>query len=426
MTQTIFALSSGRPPAAIAVLRISGPGARAACIALAGALPPPRRASLRTLRGDDGGTLDQALVLFFPAPATATGEDLVEFHLHGGRAVVAAVEAALLRLKDVVRARPGEFTRRALTNGRLDLAQTEGLADLLEAETETQRRAALAAAEGAVSRHIEAWLDRVSALAARVEADIDFADEGDVAAAPSDDLVGDARTLATEMQRLLDRPSVERLRDGVSVVIAGPRNAGKSSLFNALLGRDAAIVTPIAGTTRDVLEASVVRQGTPYRVVDTAGLVAETADPVERIGIERARLIVQSADILLWLGPASDAPAGAIIVRSRSDLRANDLPEPHHLSTSVHDPASIDRLWAVIAERAAGILDHGAGLHINARQHDLVRDAAVALRDVGASGDPLIDAEHLRVAGMRLATLLGRDATQSMLDALFGRFCLGK
>lgn len=424
MIDTIFALSSGRPPAAIAVVRVSGPNARAAGEALAGTLPPPRIAGLRRLQDVDGGTLDQALTLFFPGPATATGEDLLELHLHGGRAVVAAVEAALASQVGLRRAEPGEFTRRALINGRLDLAQAEGLADLLEAETDMQRRAALAMAEGGMSRTITDWLDRLSMAAARVEAELDFGDEDEVTQATGLDLPPLLAPVILEMVAMLTRPPVERLRDGVMVVLAGPRNAGKSSLFNALLGRPAAIVTDIAGTTRDVLEAGVIRAGLPYRLVDTAGLTNQTADPIEAIGITRAKAQLDVADLILWLGEPDAAPANALKIGARGDELEHDRVSVDHV-TSVHDQASIDALWAIISQRSQqliGDLTFGA---LHARHRSLLSEALSALQAVDGH-DLLLDAEHLRIANRALAAILGRDATEAMLDALFGRFCLGK
>lgn len=422
MTDTIVALSSGRPPAAIAVLRISGPQAISAATGLAGSLPPPRHAAVRRLRDAADHTLDRALVLVFPGPDTATGEDLVEFHLHGGRAVVAAVEAALSEQPHVRQAEPGEFTRRALSNGRLDLAQTEGLADLLEAETEWQRRAALDMAEGGLSRTVQDWLSRLSLVAAQVEALLDYADEGDVAGGEEPDVRSLVDPLRREMAEVLGRPSVERLRDGLLVVLAGPRNAGKSSLFNAMLGRDAAIVTDVAGTTRDVLEAAVSRDGMAFRLVDTAGLVEHTADPIEAIGIERARHLLHSADIVLWLGDPVRAPENAIRIGARHDMCRH----PEHVfehRTSISDPASVDVLWSDIAQRAAAALGQPSSLHN--RQRELIATAHAALGGI-TGADQLLHAEQLRIANRALAAVLGRDATESMLDALFGRFCLGK
>ena len=424
MSDTIYALSSGRPPAAIAVVRVSGPAAGDALLRMTGTLPRPRVASLRTLRGHDGEILDRALSLYFPGPATATGEDLVELHLHGGRAIVAAVEHTLSRFPGLRLAEPGEFTRRALQNGRLDLLQAEGLADLLEAETETQRRVAIAAAEGHVSQLTQSWLDRASAIGARVEAEVDFGDEDDVASQAGYDPTVDAAALASDLEAVLNRPSVERLRDGVTVTLAGPRNAGKSSLFNALLEREAAIVTPIAGTTRDVLEASITRRGVPYRLIDTAGLTEHTDDDVERIGIAKARSIVDRADIVLWLGDAALAPPGSLRVASQCDLRSPD--DDCDLATSVHQPETIVHLWDLIDHRARDIVTIAEPVTLHDRQRQRLRSALNELQSLDGTVDPLLQAEHLRVATQHLAALLGRDATEVMLDALFSRFCLGK
>jgi len=249
--KTIVAVSSGRPPAAIAVIRLSGGDALAAARTIAGTLPEPRQAKVRRLRDGDGATLDRALVLVFPGPQSATGEDLVEFHCHGGRAVVDAVERALLAHPGVRRAEPGEFTRRALIHGRIDLAEAQGLADLLTAETERQRIAAIGAAEGRISAAVRGWMDRLSGLAARIEAMLDFSDEDDVGEEDLNRVHQDIVALVDDMTIVVSAPPVERLRDGLRVVLAGPPNAGKSTLINLLCEREVAIVTPIAGTTRD-------------------------------------------------------------------------------------------------------------------------------------------------------------------------------
>jgi len=424
VTETIYALSSGQPPAAIAVIRISGAGALAAAEAIAGRLPPPRRAAVRALRDDGGDLLDQALVLVFPGPASATGEDLVELHCHGGRAVVSAVGVALDQL-GLRRAHPGEFTRRALANGRIDLAQAEGLADLLEAETEAQRRAALDGVEGRVGAMIGTWLTRVAALSATVEATLDFADDDDVADDPAKIVaVGAAMgALSDEIEAVLAAPSVERLRDGVRVVVAGPPNAGKSTLLNLLAEREVAIVSPIAGTTRDRIEAAVTRDGQAILLVDTAGLTA-TDDVVEAIGVERARDAIASADLVVWLGDDTPPP-NAIWVRSRSDLPGRHDPMPgQHLTFSRTDPSSVSRLWVLIAERAALLAYRSDRPALRERQRAACRSARRAL--ACRSHDPILVAEHLRHAHAALAGLLGVDATEAMLDQLFARFCIGK
>ena len=422
---TIFAVSSGRPPAAIAVLRISGPQAMAAATALATTLPRPRRAGRRHLRAADGSLIDQALVLTFPAPATATGEDLVELHLHGGRAVVAAAEKALGAMPGLRPALAGEFTRRALANGRIDLIQAQGIADLLEAETEQQHRLAIESSEGRVSQLVRGWMAELSRLAALVEAAIDFDDEDDVSDADNELLDRDTEILRAQLAAVLARPSVERYREGIRVVLVGPTNAGKSSLFNALLGRDAAIVSPIAGTTRDRVEANVTRRGQAYTLVDTAGVRDDSADPIERIGIDRARQARAGADIVLDLDENAVGDDRTIAVHARADARS-DAPRPGTIVTSCDDLASIDRLWDEIDRRANIILVLDGAPTFHRFQQDQIRIAATALEASLASQDLLLRAEELRTASGALASLLGLDATEAMLDALFSRFCVGK
>ncbi|WP_277979585.1 tRNA uridine-5-carboxymethylaminomethyl(34) synthesis GTPase MnmE [Sphingomonas phyllosphaerae] len=422
-TETIYALSSGAPPAAIAVMRISGPDAQAAAAALAGRLPPPRRAGVRTLRSGDSTALDRALVLVFPGPNSATGEDLVELHLHGGRAVVAAVAAALAVQPRVRRAMPGEFTRRALMNGRIDLDQAEGLADLLEAETEDQRRAALARSDGVVGKTLTGWMGALSDAAAMIEAVIDYDEEADVAADHADTWRAMINGTHSEMVALLAQPSVERLRDGMLVVLAGPPNAGKSSLFNALLGRDAAIVTPLAGTTRDVIEAQIVRGGIPYRLCDTAGLTDDTADVVEQIGVDRARALSDRADVILWLGDPQAAPPGAVRVAAKADVAVNGVAD---IVVSTRSIETIERLWGLLADKARELLSFTSDVAIAEAQRTVIKEVSDLLGAALRETDALISAEDLRIARRRLGSLVGEDPTEAMLDALFGRFCLGK
>ena len=319
--ETIFALSSGSVPAGIAIVRVSGPQAGPVLARLSGDLPPPRRASYRRLRDESGAPLDDALVLWFPGQKTATGEDLAEFHLHGGRAVVAAMLAELARQPGCRPAKAGEFTRRAFENGRIDLAEAEGLADLLAAETEAQRQSALVLAEGGLGQLVSTWERTLLAESARLEALLDFSDEGDVGETAPD--LSGLVDLRNALKNLEQAPPAERLRDGVRVVLAGPPNSGKSSLFNYLVGREAAIVTPIAGTTRDRIEAPIALDGLPLLLIDTAGLRDETADEVEAIGIARSGAAMAEADILLWLGPAEAAPLNAMVIAARADATAS-------------------------------------------------------------------------------------------------------
>ncbi|MBW8841413.1 MAG: tRNA uridine-5-carboxymethylaminomethyl(34) synthesis GTPase MnmE, partial [Sphingomonadales bacterium] len=352
---TIFAPSSGLPPAAIAVIRISGPQAFAAARALlAGDLPVPREARLRTLRDPvSGDHLDSALVLVFPAPKTATGEDLVELHVHGGRAVIAAVEEALARQPGLRRAEPGEFTRRALTNGRIDLAEAEGLGDLLSAETELQRRAALAMAEGTLSRQIANWRAALLGLAARLEGSLDFSDEADVDAVLLDGIRSDARAAASEIAAALSAPAVDRLRDGIRVVLAGPPNSGKSTLLNALARREAAIVSPIAGTTRDRIEVPVSRAGIPFVLTDTAGLRESASDAIEAIGIDRAGQAIAGADLVLWLGDEAPPQDRMLWLHARADVAGRaSKPADALLAVSAETGAGVEQLWELLVSRS--------------------------------------------------------------------------
>ena len=427
MSDTIFALSSGAPPAGIAIIRVSGPDAADSIMALAGNLPPPRRASLRLLTDPvDGSPLDRALLLWLPGPDTATGEDLAEFHCHGGRAVVRAVEAALSRMEGLRPATAGEFTRRAFDNGRLDLNAVEGLSDLLSAETEQQRRAALAMAEGHFSRRVDGWRDELLTLSAMVEAALDFSDEDDV---PADDIearIGDGvAALASDVRAALASPSAERLRDGVRVVLAGPPNAGKSTLLNALVGRDAAIVSDVAGTTRDRIEAPTAWGGVPFLLTDTAGMREDAGDAIEAIGIDRARAALDAADIILWLGDPADPPrADAIRIAAQSDRVADD--GRHDLRLSAVTGEGMDRLRSLLLERAAKLLPGEGDYALRARQRIHGETIAGHLAAALKASDMLIVAEELRGARSAIDRLTGRAGTEDMLDRLFGGFCIGK
>lgn len=429
--ETIFALSSGTPPAAVAVVRVSGPEAGVALKILAGPLPLPRRASLRTLvHPDDGTVLDRALVLWIPGPPSATGEDCAELHLHGGRAVVQAVESALGQVPGLRPAQPGEFTRRAFANGRIDLAEAEGLADLLEAETELQRRAAQALAGGALSRAAQAWRERVLSLAARIEAMLDFADEGEVGeddGALAELAVG-CGDLARDLSDWLDRPRAEVLREGFRVVLAGPPNAGKSTLFNALVEDEAAIIAAEPGTTRDVLQRAVAIAGAPFVFVDTAGLREDGAGEVERIGIARAREQAQRADLVLWLGEERQCTARAPVweIEAQSDRPERTVKAAPAFRLSARTGQGLDALRRALVERASAVMPTPGEVALNRRQHSLLSEVAAAVRNAGAERDALLMAEHLRLARQALDRLTGRAGVEDMLDSLFGRFCIGK
>lgn len=422
---TIFALSSGAPPAAIAVVRISGPRAGRALERLSGKLPQPRYAKLASLRGREGALLDQALVLWFPGPASETGEDCAELQLHGGRAVVDAVCAELATFEGLRLAEPGEFTRRAFANGRIDLLQVEGLADLVMAETELQRQAALGLASGGLSREIDGWLVRLLALSARVEAALDFEDEGDVAAL-GEEFQRELEALARDLADALAAPRVETLREGYRVALAGPPNAGKSTLFNRLLEDEAAIVSPKAGTTRDVLERHFALDGVPFTLVDMAGLRETGEDSVEAIGIARAHAELARADCILWLGAEGDGPEGAWEIEPQIDRPGRGRKLRPRLSLSALTGEGIPQLKMALAQAGRGAMAKPGRTALSRRQRALLAEARNAVGKGCALADPLLIAEELRGARSAFERLTGRAGTEEMLDSLFGRFCIGK
>lgn len=425
MTDTIFALASGSPPAGIAMVRISGPAAGAALAALAGPVPPARHLSLRRIRDPrDGGLIDRGLAVFFPGPRTATGEDLAELHLHGGRAIVTAVEAALADQPGCRAARAGEFTWRAFENGVLDLVGVESLSDLLRAETEAQRRAALAGT--ALGEAIARWQRDLLLASALVEAALDQSDEDDVR--PDDARVTAlVAAVRDEMSALLARPGAERLFDGVRVVLAGPPNSGKSSLINALAGREAAITSPIAGTTRDVIEVPIKLAGTAFVLTDTAGLRGSGADPVEAIGIARAQDRIAAADLVVWMGddaPPAVAPERLIAIHARSDIRAD--PPRGRLPVSATTGEGLDGLVELLVARSRAILPAEGEIALNNRQRDIVVEAHDELAAFHVEPDELLRAERLRRTRQAFDRLTGRAGIEDMLDTLFGTFCVGK
>ena len=423
---TIFALASGRPPAAIAVIRVSGPRSHDAGQRIAGALPAPREAALRALRHPATDTLlDHGLVLRFDGPASATGENVVEFQVHGGRAVAAALLDALASIDGLRLAKPGEFTRRALENGRIDLTEAEGLADLIEAETESQRRAALALAEGGLRRQIEQWQAQLLTLSARAEAAIDYDEDDDSDAVRA--LSSDCGALATELAEWLKQPRIELLRDGVRVVVAGSPNSGKSSLLNAIAGSERAIVTDIPGTTRDHIEVPLALGGIPVVLTDTAGL-RTTDELVERIGVERSRALIASADVLLWLGEPGDAPdhLRAVLIHAKCDLAERREAPNGSLPVSSLIGEGIAPLLERVVEEAISLLPGEDALALNRRQATHLEEAQEALVRAAGAGDIVAVAEDLRLARGAFDRLTGRAGVEDVLDALFSRFCLGK
>src|SRR5262245_55702674 len=440
---TIVAPASGTSLAAIAVIRISGPNTRAVLDALCGGAPPPRHASLRAIGLANAPLIDRGLVLWFERPASFTGEDMAELHVHGGRAVIGAVIDAVLTLPGTRLAEPGEFARRAFENGKLDLTEVEGLADLINAETEAQRRLALAQAEGSLRALYEGWRADLVRAQALIEAGLDFADEGDViadVAAKADPIVAELR--AAIARHLADRTG-ERLRDGFRVVIAGAPNAGKSSLLNALAKRDAAIVSEEAGTTRDVIEVHLDLGGVPAMLIDTAGL-REAEGKVEAEGIRRALTRAGDADLVLWIvdatAPQWDAPRGiaartsgggsptAVTVLNKIDLALGGAARDS-LRVSAKTGEGIERLVDMLAEKAALGTGQGAGAPLLTRARHRV-ELEAALTALERYGDralaPELRAEELRVAAHHLGRLTGRIDVEEVLGAIFAEFCIGK
>jgi tRNA modification GTPase len=437
---TIFALSSGRPPAAIAVVRISGPQAGAALTELVGRIPEPRRAALARVRAAaDGEVIDEALLLWFPAPHSETGEDVAELQLHGGRAVIAAVLAALGRIEGLRPAEPGEFTRRAFENGRLDLTAVEGLADLIGAETEAQRRQAYRQLKGLLGDRAETWRARLTEALALVEAQIDFAEGEEL----PEQLVVPALRLVDQLreeieQALFQATRGERLREGLVVAIAGPPNAGKSTLLNRIAMRDAAIVSPTAGTTRDVIEVHLDLDGFPVTVLDTAG-IQDSSDPVEQEGVRRARDRADGADLVLWvtdcrdpLAPPSQWPT-AWMVRNKADLDPAQRNEGQQrefiLLVSATAGYGINALIAAITGYARDYFTAEPALVTRDRHRRALQDAAAALNRAlveGPHGREDIVAEELRSAAVTLGRLTGRIDVEDILDVIFREFCIGK
>ena len=448
---TIFALSSGRPPAAIAVVRISGPRARVALEQLIGRVPQPRRASLARVHDPaTGDVIDEGLALWFPGPNSETGEDIAELQVHGGRAVIAAVLAALAKLAGLRHAEAGEFTRRAFENGRMDLTAVEGLADLVAAETEAQRRQAYQQLRGLLGERAETWRQRLIEALALVEAGIDFSDEDDVPKDMTAHALELIRPLAEEIGKA-GAGQGERLREGLRVAIAGPPNAGKSTLFNRLARREAAIVSPFPGTTRDVLELHLDLGGYPVTVLDTAG-IRETNDPVEREGVRRASEQAASANLVLWVvdgtviesralqRPLIQAPSEstAWLAVNKMDLVAEEdrrriesgfnKEEIVNLVSSTTG-AGVDELVNALARFAGCFFTPEPALVTRERQRAHLKETVLALEGAqraARDGREEIMAEQLRLATRALGKLLGRVDVEDVLDVIFRDFCIGK
>lgn len=433
---TIFALASGQGRAGVAVLRLSGPAAGAALTALAGTAPPPRRAARVRLRDGAGEPLDDGLALWFPAPASFTGEDVAELHVHGGRAVVGAVSEALVAL-GLRPAEPGEFSRRAYLNGKLDLTAAEAIADLVAAETAAQRRQALRQMEGGLARLYDGWRDRLMRALAHLEAAIDFPDE-DLPPEVEDGLWRAVAALRAEIAaHLAEAPRGERLRDGLHVAIVGAPNVGKSSLLNRLARRDAAIVSETAGTTRDVVEVHLDLGGYPVVVADTAGL-REAAEAIEGEGIRRARARAGSADLTLAVFDAGRLPEvdphtlalvdeRALVVLNKADLGGGRIPGHDAISVSAATGVGLDALEAAIAARAVTLLGEGtAPVPTRVRHRAALAECLDALERAPAAALVEMRAEDLRLAARALGRITGRVDVEDLLDVIFRDFCIGK
>ena len=440
--QTIFALSSGRAPSAIAIIRVSGPQTRLAIERLCGKLPAPRLAQFATLRDLDGSAIDESVALWFPGPHSATGEDVAEFQVHGGRAVIAAMFDALSAIDGLRPAEPGEFTRRAFDNGKLDLTEAEGLDDLIHADTDRQRRQALRHLKGLLGAKAESWRQQIIEASALIEAGIDFSDEGDVSAELVAPALRKIAALKSEIEETLAASAQsERLREGLTVAIAGPPNAGKSTLLNRLARREAAIVSPHAGTTRDVIEVHLDLDGYPVTLIDTAG-VRDTHDPVEQEGVRRARDRARTSDLVLWLVDANDrnAPtpqsdgdhAPVWIVRNKVDLvavKGEGAGATGRFDVSASRGDGVPELIAALVIYARDYFGSGEmALVSRARHRTLLRETVAALGRAGRSadkGDELL-AEELRIAIHSLGRLTGRVDVEDILDVIFREFCIGK
>lgn len=438
---TIFALSSGRLPAAIAVVRISGSRARVGLETFGVKLPEPRRAvRARLIDPDSRETLDDALALWFQGPKSETGEDMVELHLHGGRAILTKVFSVLGGIEGFRPAEAGEFTKRAVLNGKMDLSHAEGLGDLVSAETEAQRRQAMHQYQGALSKKVEAWREKLIEAMALIEANLDFSDEADV----PENLMTPAARVASEMlseieAALADARRGERLREGFSVAIAGAPNAGKSTLLNVLAQRDVAIVSDIPGTTRDVIEVALDLSGVPVVLIDTAG-IRETSDPIEMEGVRRATERAAAADLVLLLEPVGSGPIGLLTredqtlwrIQTKADLIDSDskqsLSQHDSFAISAKTGVGIDVLLTRLAKEAERFAGEPA-LVTRARQRVALREAAARISSalmLTKAGQEELFAEELRLAARALGRVTGRVDVEDVLDKIFSSFCIGK
>jgi tRNA modification GTPase len=429
-SDTIFALSTAPGRAGVAVIRVSGPQAVDAAVSLAGSCPAARVATLRTFRKPDGEVLDRGLVLYFPGPASFTGQDVVEFHLHGGRAILAGVIGVLENLEGLRPAEAGEFVRRAVEAGKMDLSQAEALADLLDAETGAQRRQALRGLQHGIGRKADLWRDQLIEALALVEAAIDFSEEEDVGTGLVDRAASACQALLAELDAVLAAPDGERLKEGFTIIVAGPPNAGKSTFINAVAGREVALATPHAGTTRDMIEVMLDLGGYPVVLVDTAGL-RDASDPVEQEAISRARARAETADLVLWLAEGGVPAAPTFgdtevwLVATKADLGTSRTDGGHVISTTtgrgLAELLASVQTWA--EDRFAGA---ESALITRSRHREALGAGASCLKSALQQSEPELMAEDLRLAARSLGRISGRVDVEDVLDRIFGQFCIGK
>lgn len=441
MRNTIFALSTGHPPSGVAVIRISGPGVRFGLETLIGAVPSPRSARLAVIRNGKGLVLDRGIVLYFPAPNSFTGEDVAELQIHGSRASIAAVLGALSELDGYRAAEPGEYTRRAFENGRMDLTAVEGLSDLIRAETEAQRRQALDQVDGSLRILYEGWAGRLTHARAMIEAELEFSEEEDVPGSVANRIWPDLEKLSGEIFRHLAKArSGEIVRDGFRVALLGPPNVGKSSLLNSLAGRDVAIVSETPGTTRDVIESRLDIGGHLVILQDTAGL-REAESPVEIEGIRRSRMTEANADLVLDLRDLSAREAYSsdslrlapdrLLVWTKSDLVEPALARrpDSGLTISSKTGEGLDDLIANIASRFSLLdLESTEGLPTRERHVTLLRECLHELEQaLDQDAVPIeIQSEHLRFAASAIGKITGAVDVEDLLGVIFSEFCVGK
>lgn len=446
-SDTIYALSSGLPPAGVAVIRLSGPHCRFALETMKASLPEPRKAVVRKLFSASSKLLlDEALVLYFKAPASFTGEDVIELHCHGGRAVVEVILRELSLIDGLRLAEPGEFTKRAFYEDHINLVAVEGLSDLINAETESQRQLALFQTAGGLADTYDGWRAELIRLRSYLEAEFDFPDEDDVPGSVSEQVWSRVQVLAGEMEQAINRSQfAERIRDGVNIVLAGKPNAGKSSLLNILSRRDVAIVSAQSGTTRDILDVNLDLAGVAVRLSDTAGL-RETDDEVEKIGVERARSRLSKADLILYLvdcGELTDLDADELrefkmlqsdilVIGTKVDQLSKDQLQSIRnrfdmvISNTSHD--GIDSLLLVLQEKAKSLTGNGESLIAIRERHRIALQGCVdCLKNSMIERLELeLRAEELRKAADVLAKVTGRVDVDDLLDVIFREFCIGK